>query len=925
MPTIRGRGSLSLSFTLVCFTLIACLTLLPQAAGSASTLTITLVQPTVDPDLSAVTNGPNPVAVVTGQDTVFEAAAALDGNALGSWDTQYWQWDFGDGTPLDGSNPTQHTYQADGIYNAQVTLNYSVGQQVLLFTVVATTPPPVLSVQIVKPGVDPCYAAVGAWTTFQATAYRDDVAQAPATVGWQWDFGDDTQSTANPADHLYSAAGSYLVTVTATLGDATATASAWVLVSVTPGLTVTIDAPSPSNYPVPPNQAATFHATALMDGVPLDDADVTWNWNFGDQTDPSADNPVSHTFADAGEYIVTVTATVGELSAQATLPAQVAGAATANASDPNQAASDLQSGHTQLFVIPAFVNDGVPSLGYSYGGGPVCDVVEVAVRCATNYSLVGFCCKDPTSSEWLPASSTGYNYAPTGANYAEYRALWYTNLGALNAPVDWEAIISPYGPWGTGIPITATFTPNNTVVTPRSGEVIRFDPDKTEGLSSALIRWGFTHLDLGNMAGQFSVGIEVCDIAGNPVWRQVIPSLNPNASGDVLWSGQRNVGTPAGGTVPKGIYTYRVVACHGALTMDELASPPAIWPCSDWDKRETPGIHIVSDTTHQFTCSIDVPTLTVTATVPWAVNGPVANCAIDIYSPKDLKSRATIKLGSFTGAASDTAHASFTIDKDEVGAFTAVISACQTDADGLSNRDGKARQIAQRGATYELWPQAYDMSGLNGDPTSHNWGTLPFPEAASAVADAVAKQGAGDGTSHYAAALVPASAQLARADIAQCAVFFYCGHSHMNQLNPSGYFLHEVLYGNSTGSEQPTDDPSSMQYYLSNMPPMSLRHCLFACFGGCEAAWDVNQANLLTATIAQGATCAMGFKKIVTPGAAPCFWSAFWRYATHPGLNVWTAGFMALGDLWASAGDYYGYDSFEVRNPVKLMPARFGG
>ena len=154
---------------------------LVAVAATASVLTISLVHPTVDPDLSAVTNGPNPVAVVTGQSTLFEASATLDGNNLGSWDAQYWQWDFGDGTALDSSNPTQHTYQADGIYNASVTLNYGPGQQMLLFTVVAgpgTEPPPTAAI------VFPDAVAVGATANARAGRPRlDDAALSDENGG----------------------------------------------------------------------------------------------------------------------------------------------------------------------------------------------------------------------------------------------------------------------------------------------------------------------------------------------------------------------------------------------------------------------------------------------------------------------------------------------------------------------------------------------------------------------------------------------------------------------------------------------------------------------------------------------------------------------------------------------------------------------
>jgi len=293
------------------------------AGPDATGMSVWLTEPAESTDLDPIMDGPYPVSAVTGQATAFEAAAYLNGLELNSADVQ-WEWDFGDGSSSDTANPTTHTYAADETYSATVTATYGGEQAVFEFTVIAGAAPSGLTVQITGPA-DGFSADVGNYTTFTAVAYQDGVALDATTVQWQWDFGDGCQSTDNPADHIFAQCGDYVVRVAATVGQSTATKTISGTVTYVAGLTVAIVEPSPSKYPPPVNQATTFHATAYMDGVALDDATVQWLWDFGDQTASSTDNPVSHTYATAGDYVVVVTATVGQSTATATLPVTSAG------------------------------------------------------------------------------------------------------------------------------------------------------------------------------------------------------------------------------------------------------------------------------------------------------------------------------------------------------------------------------------------------------------------------------------------------------------------------------------------------------------------------------------------------------------------------------------------------------------------------
>jgi hypothetical protein len=70
--------------------------------------------------------GTDPATVQVQQPQTFQAAAYLNGQPV-CWGVT-WSWDFGDGTPLSSSNPTQHTFTSVASFIVTVTVTYA-GQQ----------------------------------------------------------------------------------------------------------------------------------------------------------------------------------------------------------------------------------------------------------------------------------------------------------------------------------------------------------------------------------------------------------------------------------------------------------------------------------------------------------------------------------------------------------------------------------------------------------------------------------------------------------------------------------------------------------------------------------------------------------------------------------------------------------------------------
>lgn len=80
--------------------------------------------------------------------------------------------------------------------------------------------------------------------------------------------------------------------------------------------TVQIVLPSTDPVLIATDRSQAFQAVAYDDQQQDITSEVTWSWDFGDGSAADPDNPTEHVFADAGDYIVTVTATWSAQQAQ---------------------------------------------------------------------------------------------------------------------------------------------------------------------------------------------------------------------------------------------------------------------------------------------------------------------------------------------------------------------------------------------------------------------------------------------------------------------------------------------------------------------------------------------------------------------------------------------------------------------------------
>ena len=124
------------------------------------------------------------------------------------------------------------------------------------------------------------------------------------TYAWDWGDGTPLGTGATPVAHRYAAAGTYIITLTATDG--------WGKAAST---TRTVTRTEPADN-APPTAAFTISCTARVctttNGATDPNGDqMTYSWSWGDGTALGTTAAPAHTYTAAGSYTVTLTATDG--------------------------------------------------------------------------------------------------------------------------------------------------------------------------------------------------------------------------------------------------------------------------------------------------------------------------------------------------------------------------------------------------------------------------------------------------------------------------------------------------------------------------------------------------------------------------------------------------------------------------------------
>ena len=202
-----------------------------------------------------------------------------------------YQWDFGDGQRSAVTNDPQieYNYQAHGCYTAALAVTNVAKSDVVTQTVCILTTP-LVSFTVSSP------LWVGQGVIFSHTS--DLGGESPDQVRYVWDFGDGNQSSAARPSHRYDQAGRYDVRLTVFNRLAQATMSQTLSIN---------EAPIQGLQAIYPNPTTLGQPTSFLAVIATGTA-VSYQWDFG--TGAAAQGKfISYRYPQAGQYIVTLTAT----------------------------------------------------------------------------------------------------------------------------------------------------------------------------------------------------------------------------------------------------------------------------------------------------------------------------------------------------------------------------------------------------------------------------------------------------------------------------------------------------------------------------------------------------------------------------------------------------------------------------------------
>ena len=255
--------------------------------GGESTDTLEVTVNNVAPVISELTGDTN---INEGDVANFEAIANDSGN-----DTLTYTWNFGDETELITGQNVTHQFANNGVYTVTLTVTDGDGGETTeTLEVTVNNVAPVISELIGDTNINE-----GDVANFNAEA----IDSGNDTLTYTWDFGDESELVIGQnVTHTFTNNGTYTVTLTVTDGDGGETTDTLEVIvnNVAPVIT-NLTGDTNTNE----GDIANFEAIATDAGNDT----LTYTWDFGDGSEPTIGNSVTHTYTNAGIYTVTLTVT----------------------------------------------------------------------------------------------------------------------------------------------------------------------------------------------------------------------------------------------------------------------------------------------------------------------------------------------------------------------------------------------------------------------------------------------------------------------------------------------------------------------------------------------------------------------------------------------------------------------------------------
>ncbi|MFI5133601.1 MAG: PKD domain-containing protein, partial [Chitinophagales bacterium] len=227
-----------------------------------------------------------------GKNIIFsDSSQAFNGATLVKW-----YWNFGDGSPqiVAISNvPQTHAFANTGTFNVTLQVETSTGCQSIVYTL------PV----IIHPNPVANFSLPNVCMPVGAAQFNDQSTISDGTQGlftYQWNFGDGGTAVVKNPLHIYSGMGPYSVTLIVTSNNGCVDDSVRVLNTIYAEPQAAFSAPA---------EVCFGTAVNLSDQSVAPNSTVTqWNWNFGEGTTSTLQNPVKN-YAAPGTYIITLSVT----------------------------------------------------------------------------------------------------------------------------------------------------------------------------------------------------------------------------------------------------------------------------------------------------------------------------------------------------------------------------------------------------------------------------------------------------------------------------------------------------------------------------------------------------------------------------------------------------------------------------------------
>jgi PKD repeat protein len=307
-------------------------TLIATQGGCADTL-VRSSYITVYPKPTASFNAAT--ALCLGDTVFFTNLSAGNGGTI----TGY-AWDFADGNASTLAQPF-HVYAASGTYPVRLTTNTANCSDDTTINV-TVNPAPVVAFST---------ATTGGCAPF-TVSFTNTTTGSPS---YNWSFGDGGTSTSTAPSHTYTASGAYTVTLIATQGSCGDTLVRTNYIQVSPAPTAAF---TPGATAVCLGDAVAFTDGSSSGGGTI----VSYQWNFGDGGTSSGTN-VSHTYASAGTFNVTLTVSTGACQDDTVIAVNVNPAPVAAFS------TTATSGCAPLTISFTNTTGGSPSYSWDFGDG----------------------------------------------------------------------------------------------------------------------------------------------------------------------------------------------------------------------------------------------------------------------------------------------------------------------------------------------------------------------------------------------------------------------------------------------------------------------------------------------------------------------------------------------------------------------------